>query len=852
MSGDGGAFPHVFAPLTLRHRTLRCRINLGAHTTNMAEDGLPSERHIGYYRERAIGGAGMIVVEPVPVHRTAVLTRGNFRPDDDSVIDLFRRLTDACHEAADGEVTMIQQLYHVGQHGDADNSFAPNWSPSGLPSLHDADGSHAVTEAEIDELIGAFTRAAVRAHRAGFDGVELFAAYHALIDQFWTPWSNRRTDRWGGSLENRVRFSSTLLDSVRRACGDDFVIGLAVNLDPTSDGSLSVAELQEIVAWHDERALMDYVTCGTGSYFDFGHLMPTSLYPQRLGEPFAAALKEVVTHAAVQAESHIRTPAAAEAVLAAGHADMVSIVRGQIADPHLVAKARRGRPEEVRPCISCNQLCWGRRSRDYWISCLVNPSVGRETPWGGDRFEPAPSSRRVLVVGGGPAGLETARVAAERGHDVTLHEATGRLGGQWRLAGRQPSRDQIGDHLAWYESELARLGVAVLLGSAVDVDGVVESAADDIVVATGAEPARRAFQRSLRLADRLPGLVDGRFAAVEDVLAGAASPSGTVLLVDDLGDWRGIGTAMLLQESGCDVTICTAAPVVAGGLFHSAADAPARRRFTRAGGRMEPHTTVTRWTDAGAELRSTLTGACELRPFDWLVAAETPIARSALSVSLDEAGVGHVAVGDCVAPRAPAWPSTKPAVPPSPSERPSPATIRDATVDDAASISAIYNATIPTTTAAWTEELEPTSTRRRWLEEQVEAGHVTLVAEVDRAIVGFAAFGDFRDTTKWPGYRFVVELSVHVTEAHRGAGIGRALLTELIERAREAGKTQIVAGIDGDNVASMRFHERLGFGEVARMPGVGFKFGRWLDLVLMQRSTAATAGPTATIVPPCG
>ena len=232
----GGDFAHVFTPLRLRHRTLRCRINFGAHTTNMGEGGLPSERHIAYYRERSIGGAGMIVVEPVPVHRTAVLTRGNFRPDDDGVIEHFRRLTDACHDAAGGDVVMIQQLYHVGQHGDADNSFAPNWSPSGLPSLHDADGSHAVTEAEIEELIGAFTRAAVRAKQAGFDGVELFAAYHALIDQFWTPWSNRRTDGWGGPLEHRVRFSATVLDAVRRACGDDFVVGVAVNLDPGVGG----------------------------------------------------------------------------------------------------------------------------------------------------------------------------------------------------------------------------------------------------------------------------------------------------------------------------------------------------------------------------------------------------------------------------------------------------------------------------------------------------------------------------------------------------------------------------------------------------------------------------------------
>ena len=412
-------FPHVFTPLTLRHRTLRSRINLGAHTTNMSEGGLPSERHIAYYRERAIGGAGMIVVEPVPVHATAVLTRGNFLSDDDAVVPHFRRLTDACHDAAaaEGGVVMIQQLYHVGQHGDAANSFRENWSPSGLPSMHDSDGSHAMTEAEIEDVIAAFIRAAVRARDAGFDGIELFAAYHALVDQFWTPWSNRRTDRWGGPLANRARFSAAVLDGIRAACGDDFIVGLAVNLDPGSDGSLSATELQEVVAWHDERALMDYVTCGTGSYFDFYALMPTSLYPARLGEPAAAALKSVVHHAVVQAESHIRTPADAEAVLAAGHADMVSIVRGQIADPHLVAKARAGHPERVRPCISCNQLCWGRRSRDYWISCLVNPSVGREAPWGGDRFDAsrhAGSGARRRWRSGGSRGRTGQRRARPR------------------------------------------------------------------------------------------------------------------------------------------------------------------------------------------------------------------------------------------------------------------------------------------------------------------------------------------------------------------------------------------------------------------------------------------------------
>ena len=189
-----------------------------------------------------------------------------------------------------------------------------------------------------------------------------------------------------------------------------------------------------------QRGLIDYVTCGTGSYFDFYPLMPTVLYEDKLGAPYAEALKQVVRHARVQCESHVRTAENADYVIAAGQADLVSIVRGQIADPHLGNKARAGRAEDIRPCLSCNQMCWGRRYRDYWISCLVNPSAGREFEWGGDRCEPSARPRRVLVVGGGPAGLEAARVAAERGHRVTLAEAAPELGGRFRLAGLQPRR----------------------------------------------------------------------------------------------------------------------------------------------------------------------------------------------------------------------------------------------------------------------------------------------------------------------------------------------------------------------------------------------------------------------------
>jgi NADPH-dependent 2,4-dienoyl-CoA reductase/sulfur reductase-like enzyme len=520
-----------------------------------------------------------------------------------------------------------------------------------------------MTPDEIETLIGGFEAAAVRAQASGFDGIEIFAAYHAVVDQFWGSWSNRRTDEWGGSFENRMRFSSEVLRRIRARCGDDFIIGLAVSADPGSPAMPSVDELAGIVAWHDERRLMDYVTCGTGSYFDFHQIIPPSLYDQRLGEPFAAALKACVRHARVQAESHIRTPEAAEAVLAAGHADMVSIVRGQIADPHLVAKARAGRADQVRPCISCNQLCWGRRSRDYWISCLVNPSAGREWEWGGDRFEPAATPRRVLVAGGGPAGIETARVAAERGHEVTLFERGDALGGQFRLAGHQPSRGQILDLLAWFGRRLDALGVDVRFGVEAGPDDVAAAAADVVIVATGSRPPRTGFQRALPLVDQLPGVGDSDVFAIQDVLdratgaEGAAGSTGSaafghrVLVLDDLGDWRGLGTAVHLAEHGHEVTILTAAAVVAGGLFHSAADGPLRKRFAAAGGHTMTSAAVLGWADGRATVRSTLDGRATTVEADALVIAETPVAVTTLGDALAARGLAFEQIGDCVAPR---------------------------------------------------------------------------------------------------------------------------------------------------------------------------------------------------------
>ena len=641
------AFSHVFRPAVLAGHVLRNRVVFGAHTTNMAEDGLPGARHIAYYEERAIGGAAMIVVEPMPVHRTAVLTRGNFRHSSDEVIPAFAKLTQAVKRHG---AVVVQQLYHVGAHGDQDNSWHAAWSPSGGPSWHDSDGSHEMSGAEIEEIIESFVAAALRCQKAGFDGVEVWAAYHCLLDQFWTPMSNTRDDEWGGSLENRTRFSRDILRRVRAACGPGFIVGLSVSDGSTVEATLGHEAMAEVVALHDAEGLMDYVTCGSGSYLDYHPLMPTFLYPEKLGVDLAARLKGVVRHALVTAESHIRTPENANTVLGAGEADMVSIVRGQIADPHLVAKAEAGRPEDVRGCISCNQQCWGRRSRDYWISCLINPSVGWEHQWGGDRFRPAEQVHTVLVVGAGPAGLEAARVAAERGHRVCLHEAGPELGGQFRLAGLQPRRAQILDLLGWYARQLERLGVEMHFNSYLDAGEIAAMGVDQVILATGSLPAGTGFQKAIPQVAELPGL-DGNVWPVEDVMGRAARLGPRVIVLDEGGNWRGGGTAWHLAEAGHQVVIVTPQAVVGRELERSAADVPLRRRLAALGVRFWTESAITGWQNGGAEVVDLLTGARSHVAADSLVLATTNRADVSLRHGLADLGISAALIGDAHAPR---------------------------------------------------------------------------------------------------------------------------------------------------------------------------------------------------------
>jgi 2,4-dienoyl-CoA reductase-like NADH-dependent reductase (Old Yellow Enzyme family) len=631
--------PKLLSPLRLRGQTLRNRIVFGAHTANMAKDGLPDAQYGAYLLERAKGGAAMIVAEPMPVHRTGVLTRGNFRHSSDSVISHFRAITEPVRDAG---AVILQQLYHIGAHGDSDLSFAPHWSPSGHPSYHDSDGSHAVTHTEIEELIAAHIAAARRCQKAGFQGVEVWAAYHSLLDQFWTPWSNTRSDQWGGSLENRTRLSRRIITGIREACGQDFVIGLAVSTSDSYDVMLSTESLCEIVALHDATGEVDYVTCGHGGYLDFERLMPTFLFPEKLTAPVTEHLKAAVTHAKITSEAHIRTPENAESVIASGAADLVSIVRGQIADPHLARKTTEGRAQDVRGCISCNQMCWGRRSRDYWISCLINPSAGREWDWGSEPFAQSPTPKDILVIGAGPAGLEAARVAAERGHRVHIYEA-----GQFRLAGLQPRRGQILDLLAWYERQFAQLGVTLHLNTYLEAADLPP--ADHTIIATGSLPDPSGRQRWNPAPFTLPGLENGHVYAPEDVLRREATLGDTVVVYDEGGNWRGVGTSWHLAELGKRVIHVTPDAYVGKEISRTSADMPARQRLAKAGTRLITEHSISRWHGNGVTLRSFLTGAEETIPASALVMATANQAFDPFPETL--AGRSLHRIGDCTAPR---------------------------------------------------------------------------------------------------------------------------------------------------------------------------------------------------------
>lgn len=412
------SFEHLLSPIRIGPRTIRNRMLITGHVPGLAEHGAPGPREIAYQRERAFGGAGLQITGATPVHASSLNEEAasHFNVDD-RIIPAYRNLADAVH--AEGG-TILAQLAHYGGAMVSHEAGRPIWAPSPVAADLMRQVPHEMTAAEIDDVVRAFAAAAVRVREGGLDGIEIQGAYGLLLAAFLSPRSNTRSDRYGGSLENRLRFTLEVTEAVREAAGPDLIVGIRIPGDELAEDGLDQSAMRDAALMLEAAGKLDFLNVIAGTNLDRIHRTthwPPTPAPHGLFVHLAQGIKAAVKLPVFTA-GRITDPAHAERILAEGKADMVGMTRAHIADPHVVRKITEGRAADVRRCVGAN-VCIARVMAGGPVRCLHNPEAGREKEWG--PASPAPAPRRIAVIGGGPAGLEAARVAAERGHRVTPH-----------------------------------------------------------------------------------------------------------------------------------------------------------------------------------------------------------------------------------------------------------------------------------------------------------------------------------------------------------------------------------------------------------------------------------------------
>ena len=541
-----GGFDIVFQPLQVAGLTLPNRIVRTAHGTLMPWVDR-SDALIDYHVARARGGVGMSILETSSVHPSAPRV---INSHNDDVIPGYEKISTAVHRHG---MKLFQQLWHGGSSMRDNPLGGPTWSASDIPNPVRGIVPMPMTQIMIDDVVAGFTSAAGRCQRGGLDGVEIHAAHGYLVGQFLSPALNRREDGYGGSFDNRNRFLLEILAAVRSTVGPNFPISVRLSASDEIEQSITPADAARTARLIEP--LTDIVNVSLGSYHRF-YRMLASADGGTLGYELPSS--EVVTSATTAATivtGRIMTLDLAAHILQTGQADLVSMVRALIADPDLVRKARDGRAGEVRPCIGTNLGCVGGM-RENNFGCVVNPWAGREASTPVESTAPTAEPLLVMVVGGGPAGLEAARSAASAGHTVELYELRRALGGQLAIAAAAPYRADLGAVISWWESELRRLGVKVMLGTAVDPDLVAHIDPDVVVVATGATPRRDGFNALIPGFD-LPGLE--RIRTSWDVFGfGGGVEVGTHAVVyDDASTWEAISVVEELLRRGSRVTLVT-------------------------------------------------------------------------------------------------------------------------------------------------------------------------------------------------------------------------------------------------------------------------------------------------------
>ncbi|AYC99813.1 NADH:flavin oxidoreductase [Neorhizobium sp. NCHU2750] len=532
----------LLQPFNLKHLRLKNRIMSTAHEPAYSEDGMPKDRYRLYHLEKAKGGIAMTMTAgSASVSVDSPPAFGNLLAYKDEIVPWLKKLADDCHEH--GTAVMIQ-LTHLGRRT---NWNKGNWLPVLAPSPIREPAHRAfpkeMEDWDIERVVKDYADAAARMQEAGLDGIEI-EAYGHLMDQFWSPATNRRDDEFGGSLDNRLRFSDRVLTAVRKAVGENFIVGIRMVADEDWDRGLSREEGIEIARRLVASGNVDFLNVIRGHIDHDASLndvipiqgMRASPHLDFAGE-VRAATKFPVFHAA-----RIADVATARHAIAEGKLDMVGMTRAHIADPHIVRKIMAGAEARIRPCVGAT-YCLDRIYEGGEALCIHNAATGREALIAHE-IAPAAAVRKAVVVGAGPAGLEAARVLAERGHKVTVLEATGEAGGQVNLLVRNPRRKEMIGIVDWRLAELERLGVEIRYDVYAEEGDVLSLEPDLVIVATGGFA-------------QVPELDEGEdlITSSWDILAGTAKPQGPVLLFDDNGGHPGMSAAEVIATSGATLEL---------------------------------------------------------------------------------------------------------------------------------------------------------------------------------------------------------------------------------------------------------------------------------------------------------
>ena len=632
------ALEHLFSPIKIRNLTVKNRILSTGHDTTMPTEGIINERLLAYQRARAEGGAGLIVLQVSGVHESARYTTHLLMPTEPNCVDGYRKMADMCH--AHG-TKVFAQIFHPGREimEAGEGLLAVAYSASAVPNERFHVMPKPLNQRMINEISEGYVQAASYLHEAGIDGAEFVASHGYLPAQFMSTQVNLREDQYGGSLENRLRFSVDILKAIRAATSDDFVIGMRISADELDGGGLDADEVLAICQALEPH--LDYVNLTLGTSASLGgavHIAPPMAFRAGYIAEQTKVFKDTL-NIPVLIAGRINQPQDADLIIKNGQADMCGMTRALICDPKMPNKAQNNQLDDIRACIACNQACIGHFHKGQPISCIQHPQTGREQQYGDLQTAAAP--KKVMVIGGGPAGMNAALIAAQRGHCVSLYESGKQLGGQALLAQNLSRRAEFGGLITNLLQAMSKQDINIQLNTRVDLAMVQTEAADVVVLATGATP----YAQPIEADDSILKLHAWQY------LQGTAPQGKSVLLTDWRCDWVAPGIAELLVKQGFDVSIA-----INGLCLGETLPLYVRDELTataqRLGIKLLPNARLYGYDNGTVYLQhNTSAEAVELEGIDTIIACDGQIALDELGDAIEDLGMVLHRIGDCNTPR---------------------------------------------------------------------------------------------------------------------------------------------------------------------------------------------------------